>query len=192
MNYEYVHGDWYRVVGSDAETTYLAAPFFNVPQLELVKAIEVEFEKAHRLCFSPRLQHGNTPVKIATEEQAQEVFTANERALDECSHLVAVADYKLPADTHLGIVKSDSDGVQGSINPISLPDTGTVWELGYARANPRITSVLFTEQEPADAKLNLMLTQSCAGILYGMKNLRTWIEMGMLRYGLPQWKGGFV
>lgn len=172
---------------------YLAAPFFNAPQLELVRQIEEIFEVRQRGLFSPRLQHkGDEKVpKVLDEKTAQTLFVENRRAIEAAAGMLAVTDYLLPR----GEVLRSCQGAGGEGNakvfgpPLELPDTGTVWELGYAHAMlPPGNVILFTSKPAGSGSMNIMLSQSAAGICYGLSNLKRFLETGNSKE-LGRWQG---
>lgn len=174
---------------------YIAAPFFNPPQLELVKQIEDTFSSQERWAFSPRLQHGEKPTKIKSKQDANKIFFENYRAIEACSYMVAVVDWLLPEERELRLVNKSKYHItqpgQQSIffaesPPLNLPDAGTVWEMGVA-FTLRKPVVMFTVRPPTD-KMNIMLTESCVGIVRGVEGLAAY-----LRYEtLEQWEGQYT
>jgi hypothetical protein len=63
--------------------------------------------------------------------------------------------------------------------PLNLPDTGTVWEMGFAYAvnmfSRRMDIYGFTTRPRTD-KLNLMLTKSCKGVISGLEELTKFLK----------------
>lgn len=190
---------------------YIAGPFFNQPQIDLIKTIEEILLDNSIPFFSPRQQHtpgGST--KIRSAEHAAAVFKCNYENLQDdcCSHVLAVADFLMPPDQGLFLIEKveqkpeldrepQEDDDTGRTwmatiesGPISLPDTGTVWEMGFAFAVKKPV-ILFTLADSIRS-LNLMLTQSCVGVLPGYKALRQFTSKGIDRLdasALVQWKG---
>lgn len=187
--YEFVSGDLTKL---KQPITYLAAPFFNPPQLQLVKQIEAAHEAAGRYLFSPRLQHGPEPVPITTHEQARKVFDENARAIEACTYLLAVTDWLMPEDKGLYVCSPEEfdNGCTKALTPdhakpLNLPDTGTVWEMGYANRN-NITTFIFTTRLRG-GKMNIMLTQSAQGVIYGLDHLK--LVLGGIQTP-EEWEGG--
>lgn len=184
-----------RWVSGDASALqsawYLAGPFFNHAQLALIQRLERAFEDHQIECFSPRLQHGEKPTPIETANQAQQVFAENARALKACRGVVAVVDWTTVGSVCIraGIDRADGtfETVRGE--PINLPDTGTVWEMGVAYAYNRPV-VMYTER-PVHAKLNIMLTQSCLGVARSEKQLMEFLTNEQART-LDTWKGAYT
>lgn len=172
-------------------SVYLAAPFFNPVQLKLVVEIEHAFEDARVMCFSPRLIHGESPTPIKTPDDARAAFNNNVVALKKCSEVVAVLDYLLPKGSTLRCLSQNETGNAVSYSPaLNLPDTGTVFEMGWAYASRR-PLYGFTTFPRGEGKLNIMLTQSAKGIIHGVDNLRNWLSSGDASL-LAQWEGGMV
>jgi len=94
---------------------YIAAPFFNEEQLDVVRKIELMLEDKGIEFFSPRSE--GTLIKMSKEARAEkmgEMFRSNVDHMDWCTHCIAVIDDY---------------------------DTGTVWEMGYLYAtNKRIVT----------------------------------------------------
>lgn len=177
---------------------YLAGPFFNEAQLRLVQEIEEDLTLFKLPFFSPRSQHEEgKPKAILNERTAQDIFQENVNQLQAASAVLAILDYPLPSMFELQLV--DLLGTHAP-KSLRLPDTGTVWEMGYALGRG-IPVFGFTASPPNKAKLNLMLTQGCAGIIYGRALLRRFAafpnqvnrisslqEAGII----SSWKGDFI
>lgn len=127
---------------------YIAAPFFNCPQLQLVSKIEDAFVDHNVPAFSPRSLDSSG---IADDSEWQRRFNNNIDNLFDCDHVLAVADFEMPPKNNLYILGSPrtsgylkdyaSQGMGGPLNtatvegrhiagPLNLPDTGTVFEMG--------------------------------------------------------------
>lgn len=160
---------------------YIAAPFFNPVQLELVRRIEQVFENCEVTAFSPRLQHGEKPTPILSREMASKAFGENFVAIERCSHMVAVVDWLMPSNQELRVVSSYEGDMsmphphmfEGVSPALNLPDAGTVWEMGaaYALRKP----VLMLTLRPKGDKINIMLSESCFGLVRGPEMLRAYL-----------------
>lgn len=176
---------------------YLAAPFFNPPQLEIVQEVEDILSRNGIDFFSPRLQHPEgKPVPITTPESAQAIFQENVKGILSCQLVLAVLDYALPPMRELQVV--DRLGTHQPI-PVKIPDTGTVWEMGYAFGNLVPVIGYFARETPKRA--NIMLLRSCVGLVVGAPRLELMADH--LRVGKPSaelqnagvfanWEGGYV
>lgn len=138
---------------------YLAGPFFNSAQLAFIEQAEEALRASGVSFFSPRLQHADERVEITSDEQAAQVFDMNKREIYDCTHLLAVLDYQLPDDLTLAVFDRPAKRV---LREVAVPDTGTVWEMGYAHALARPIYAL-VDQTPHT--LNLMLTRCCEGMV---------------------------
>lgn len=187
---------------------YLAGPFFNQPQIELIAAIELLMVDQCIPCFSPRQQHRDkTKTTIETLEQARKVFSCNVDNIDDCTHMLAVVDWLMPAQQKVCIIGQtqrkpeldDRPMIQENsgrafetvmINPdLNLPDSGTVWEMGYAYSK-EIPIILFRTKE---SKLNVMLTQCAEGVVTGIHQLERFMNKGILNWNeAPVWKGAVI
>lgn len=188
--YQYVHGDVAKL--PLVEYIYIAGPFFNPAQLNIVEMIEHECENARRWAFSPRLQHGNKTAKIETAEQAKVVFDQNVEGLRDLGAMIFIADYLLPPRSSLQVCK---DGVPTF--PVSIPDAGAIFELGMAYAqyfdDTSLDIVIFTTNpNPEEARLNIMLSQAARGVLYGFDALRYWLEHPTAADSVKPWQGKHI
>lgn len=177
---------------------YLAAPFFTTPQLELVQSVEEVLQRNKIAFFSPRMQHNEgKPTPITSWEQAEVIFQKNADAINGCDGMVAILDYLLPSMTELCVV--DRLGQRPNVT-IRLPDTGTVWEMGYGFCLG-VPVYGYTTVNPETSRMNIMLTQGCSGILHGDEELRRFAEawaprkspQDVVAAGISRhWKGVFV
>lgn len=79
-------------------------------------------------------------------------FNADVRQIDQADVVVAILDYELEADNH-------------------EPDTGTIWECGYAFAQRKpVFLVRFDKQE--QLSINLMLAGSYTAMFNGEKDIQ--------------------
>lgn len=182
---------------------YLAGPFFNAAQIEIIQRIE------SALCrlpgpsgtfsfFSPRSQplNANPTGKVGPLDtaKAQDVFKKDYLEITRSTIVLAVMDWALPEGKEVRMVDmfrqetENGESLEWGIpcsGPIKLPDSGTVWEMGCAYAL-RVPTYIFT-QDPA-ARVNLMLSQSCKGVLYGWDALERWVASEFTE-GAEPWKG---
>lgn len=171
---------------------YIAGPFFNPPQVELIQSIETAFCDTKVPFFSPRLQTGNKAPGPITPERAAEIYAVNVETLRECDWVLAVLDWKLPEFHELRVYKPS---VQEFGPPLNLPDTGTVFEMGFAAALMRPT-VIYTERPPEQA-LNAMLTQPAIGVvsdIWQLTALLAYVHLNGFKQAavhelLPRWTG---
>lgn len=176
---------------------YLAAPFFNPAQVALVERIEQLFEHNCVELFSPRKHPANTSGKPIDADTAEDIFNGNIEGIQKARGVLAVLDYLLPEPQQLRLVAPatiDDSEHAGSVEvfrpasgPLALPDSGTVWEMGHAYAMMDIVG--FTTNP--HARLNLMLTQSCSGVLCGFGRLATWVADKCMG-DVPKWTGKLI
>lgn len=174
---------------------YIAAPFFNPAQNALVESIELAFCDAQIPFFSPRLSTGNKKPGPITPEMAHDIFQSNMLGLHECDAMLAVLDWKLPEGELIcrgrlkpvGPMEEKAAPYASSYfapigTPLHLPDTGTVYEMGYMHAKGR-PIVGYTERDRSEA-LNLMLTTGLRGVISGKSELLDFL--GLDRDDMPQ------
>lgn len=183
-------------------TIYLAAPFFTPGEQATCGLIEDLCVVNNKIfLFSPRLQSAGIQGKLQDPGVAGRIFLENVRGIRTCSEMLCVLD-RQPKEGELHLVKSicDPDGkatdlYDSIVGPIHIPDTGTVWEMGFAHALQR-TIVGYTSKERGKGNLNLMLTQCCDGVLHGEEELRSYLSfqeekrmMHWLQENNLKWKG---
>ena len=156
------------------EKHYLAGPFFNAEQQGIMQRIEEEYVDAGIAFFSPRICDENSPGKKIDDAAASRIFERNEEQLMvgsawRCTHMLAVIDYVLPNGTELRLMS----GKTPLGHPITIPDTGTVFEMGMAYSL-NIDIYSFTVHPPE--KMNVMLSKCTCGILHGFDKLRCFLR----------------
>lgn len=111
---------------------YLAGPFFNPPQ----KDAALHVANLCSLCgcnfFSPLLAGGG-PIK--SPEHAAEVYARNCRELNRSAVVLVQLEWLLPESQRVHVIQERSalgEGLMVVSPPLNIPDSGTVWELGYA------------------------------------------------------------
>lgn len=166
-------------------TAYLAGPFFNERQRAGIKLLESELESwkfpddcslvKHIKLFSPS-RDGYVCPPDGTEEQRQRAFEINYTKISECDFMIAWTDWALPPEQELRVVEV----LDASIGDVSLksenlniPDSGTVWEMGYAYCQglPIFTLSL------VPTCLNLMLAKSSLCHAMSLEDLRRMLSM---------------
>lgn len=171
---------------------YLAGPFFNPPQIDLISKIELMFLDHDVPFFSPRqCSPENKKAGPLSGEDAKAIFQRNYENLLDCDGVLAVVDWLMPEGLKLGLI--NSEGSAGSL-PISLPDSGTVWELGAAytiKQETRLDYEILLLTTTKSSKLNVMLTQCADGVVYGLSSLGLYLNHGKFNStALSLWKGG--
>lgn len=180
---------------------YLASPFFNPAQIVVVDKIEQLFKGQNIALFSPRAHPANSTGKPIDANTAPQIFLGNLTGIAEATGVLAVMDYSLPEEEELRIISyapkypsvqceaTEAFGLKSG--PLNLPDSGTVWEMGYAYGLDK-KIVGFTTADPGQGRLNLMLTQSCTGVLCGFDQLERWVKSGCALGMVPEWAGKLI
>jgi len=145
---------------------YLAAPFFNEAQVDLVAHIEEAFFEEQCEFFSPRLHAGviqpGDPDKVLDS-----VFEANMAGMREATWMLAVQPYLLPEGHSLHLCSQYTP-----VSRVEQPDTGTVWEMGAA-FTLKLPTVAFVYPPGVEGvTVNLMLLRSVYGTVSTIDNLR--------------------
>lgn len=194
-------------MGMYKQKFYLAAPFFNPVQIELIEQIESCFCRHGVPLFSPRSQDANKNRKL-TDADADLIYKTNCENIPDAQYILAVLDWKLPEGqaVHVTSISAPSFSHPESCliksPPLQIPDSGTVWEMGFAagwnyrtrevafnKEPPQLQTIIFTER-PVESSLNIMLTRGIAGIIRGVDKLNQFLNQGKLQIDLlEQHKG---
>ena len=173
---------------------YLAAPFFNPRQVALVEMLEEAFRHCGVPVFSPRQQDANKQGGPLDRHRAAVIFEENFRRMVEADFTLAVADWVMPEEQELRVIKNGHNAYtfEKVSPPLNLPDTGTVWEMGAMYALGK--KVYIYTERPPEQGLNLMLTQGARGIVRGPEGMLrvfgTYRTTGMVNENaLEQWEG---
>jgi len=174
--------------------TYLAGPFFNPAQVLLMEQIEQVMDRHGVPTYKPRIDGGvldklHGPERMA--DSADECYQHDLRGLTQCELMLAVLTYEL--DGHhlaLGHTVFRDGAKQFAVDQwgVSIPDTGTVWEVGFFTAECKPVVGFYPQPR---GRLNIMLTQSVHGFVFGLDNLDTWVREGMSLDStiLADWEG---
>lgn len=157
---------------------YIAGPLFNQQQVAILEQIETILTETNHTYYSPRLDSGSdklTPEDKKVFENWTPVFKSNEQALWECDAMIAVVEYAMSDDTQLGIAADVQQGEGwcdvSSFTQVELPDSGTVWEMGYMRCMGK--PIIIFHSGELTSKLNLMLIHGVDEVILGFDNLRS-------------------
>lgn len=160
---------------------YIAGPLFNPAQITILEHIELMCEIASTPHFSPRLHsepYLPPPEDRAKPEAWDRMFGMNVNAIEKCGVILAVLNYAMPDYMQVGVGthvhEFDHQTVMANFKPLYLPDSGTVWEMGYARGTGRIVVGFHPDKKPEH--LNLMLTHGTVGMLCGWDALETFLK----------------
>jgi nucleoside 2-deoxyribosyltransferase len=128
---------------------YLASPFFNPEQIEVLMILEAEAERLGYDVFSPRIKCYCSP--YASEEKRKESFHSNCRGIIEADVVLArIDDF----------------------------DPGTIWELGfsYGVKNLMVPPKIYAYTTVPQRGLNLMLAQGVDGFLQGVPSILKFLK----------------
>lgn len=171
---------------------YIAGPFFNPAQAELIGYIENTLRAFAVPFVSPRLQGENKKPGPLSASDAETIFTRNLGDIRRSTHMLAVVDWLMPKGQYVSAVLMDETEADRPIGPaLNIPDSGTVWEMGFClgiRRQHYMRLMLYTERKPEEG-LNLMLTQGCHGVIYGRDQLADAAAGGFDLNHLSRWKG---
>jgi len=142
-----------KQIEPEYRSVYLAGPFFNSIQIDIIKRIEDLCDAMGILCNSPRKFLVLKP-KACWEERGL-VFRDNLLKIQSSGITLACLD------------NPDSKG-----NP-RPPDPGTIWEMGYAYAIGRPVVAFSTDEL---LRINVMLAQGCRGFLRGLPEVGEFLE----------------
>ena len=162
---------------------YLAGPFFNHAQNALMDRVEETFLVNGVAFFSPRKSNHSQEVRKTgmSDKLAQRIFDLNIEQINQADEVLAVIDWALPAGQKVLLEKRNVDKPEAvQTTELEIPDSGTVWEMGYATALGTPLSI-FTQSD--DRKLNLMLTECARMVVRGWQGLGAYAQM------LGGWKG---
>jgi len=192
-----------RVIKKD-EQIYLAGPFFNPPQKDAAELIANLCVSHCQKYFSPLLSGGG-PLK--SPEHAAEVFASNVREIRRSKVVLAQLEWLMPPNREIRVV-----GISSMVKipptlespPLNIPDSGTVWEVGYAaclrdssqletfvNGAPRFekTPLVIAYTTAPQSKLNLMLARSCDAYLNGWDAVHEFIHTGVIPDDARTFKG---
>jgi nucleoside 2-deoxyribosyltransferase len=137
------------------KTIYIAAPFFTPQQLATVMKIESMIDDVEKIDFySPRMDgvlQDMTPELRAASYAS--VYQKNVDMIETCDAVLAVLDEK---------------------------DTGTIWEMGYARGHHghrNMTFGIYSFTSSPQTKSNVMLAQSTDGHISGFAELSAMLRL---------------
>ena len=127
---------------------YIAAPFFNEEQLDVVRKIELLLESNGINFFSPRSEGILKDLNVEQRKlEMGRLFRSNVDHMDWCTHCVAVVDDY---------------------------DTGTVWEMGYLYATHKKLITFSACYHGINVMLNESIVAHCItyeSIIDGLKGI---------------------
>ena len=180
---------------------YIAGPWFNPRQATHLDMVLRACADAGIKVFSPREE--SLVSEDASHEYRRAAFEANLKGIRECGHVLALLDWLLPehietrnVNLHGATPSPEQPGpwpITVTSPPVRVPDTGTVYEMGYAYG--RVEVVGFTIFD--HTHVNLMLAQGCAGVIQGYEDLARFLAPKRNRNNYdwkaaPQWDGKII
>jgi len=143
---------------------YLAGPFFNDAQKEMIGRMAEIIEGCQYSLFSPWRDAGELHADAPPADKAR-IFQADVDNLEDCDLVVAILDWAVP----------------GGFFSISthLSDPGTIWEIGYAYCSHKPIISYSEDDGLKNTPVSLMLTESVLGHAQGPSQLSK--VLGMFR-----------
>ncbi len=163
---------------------YLAAPFFNPEQVELVARLESVLDGSGFKVYSPRRDGGEVS-PASPKEERQSIFHSNIKSISRSDLVVAVVDSVLCKEADFAIKKPTPEGdVYHPLFEI-FTDPGTAFDLGVSYAM-EVPSILYNpasrEGEGNPLPLNLMLGESAWGYCETLPELIKMLEIANEAY----------
>jgi nucleoside 2-deoxyribosyltransferase len=196
-----------QYVGEELRSpVYIAGPFFNPAQVAVIEEIEGILTERKYEHFSPRRDSGSadmTPEERKVMSNWKPVFESNCIQIGISSLVLAVIEYVLPPDVLSGVltpIEPEESYTTPDPNifechghrqiresrrfmwphrfrPLAIPDTGTVWEMGFAQAS--MTPVVGYLPTARPEAMNLMLAQGVVGVISGPEQLQDFLTPGV-------------
>lgn len=151
---------------------FIASPLFNAPQIAIIQGIEKRLTAAGFDFYSARLHSGSDQLSPEDRKDIRKwdpVFESNEDGLYDCRVMIAVLEYALPGKQQIFLCDGEYPEPE---TPLSLPDAGTVWEMGHFRTQGKLVLGFHTNKA---GHLNLMLTHGVDGMLLGFDALEKFL-----------------
>lgn len=143
---------------------YLAGPFFNDAQKELIARVADTIEQCSYDLFSTWRDVGQLVPGSGPEDRAR-VFQADVDNLESCDLVVVVLDWATP----------EGESISGSIT--HFVDPGTVWEMGYGYCSHKPMLGYSENDRIGRLPINLMLTESLLAHAQGPVQLAKILDM---------------
>jgi len=141
---------------------YLAAPFFNDHELDVVIRMESMLDKF--TVFSPR------SLGMVTKDNREMINRKNIAMLKQSDLVIAWIDRLMPPFECIAHIR-ELPGQERELISRDLvkPDDGVLFEVGYATACPHLNVVLFTLRKIQT--VNVMLIENVEGVISGWNEL---------------------
>lgn len=173
-----------------SSTIYLAAPLFTPHQKSVIAEVQQIMETEGFTVFSPLeeskdIWRGRPPAECGSEER-QAVMQMNCRGILNADLLFAwlggwdparvlwehqerYVDQSSDDESVMPYPKMSLDGYRRFVP--ALPDTGVVWEMGYAFRH-RVPTLAYLHESDGDRSFNLMLSETVDAVARGNMELR--------------------
>lgn len=155
---------------------YIAGPFFNSESKLVLTSILTTLESLGYKCWIP-MRDGITCPKNTDRAQRLKVFRLDCEQLHWAECVVALLDYPLPIHQQLLLREKTPEGVSKD-TPTSLPDPGTVFEIGYVNGlnntEEKYRYVIGYANNPG---FNLMVAEACDCIVSNSAELVRTMEV---------------
>lgn len=143
-----------------SKTIYLAGPFFNDVQLSWAQHLAKTLRERGYKIYAPV----DFIYQEGSEYSPRYIFNRNLLWMSDSDLILAQLDYPFPDNQELSICTkvnpSEFNGLSYKYKVIHLPDSGTIWEIGWAYC--RGTQIIGYSAKPV-TKVNLMLAQCLSG-----------------------------
>ena len=163
---------------------YLAGPFFNSESKKVMAKLCAFLERLEHEVFSP-MRDGIECKKDALSKRRKEVYDLDTNKILWANVVVACLDNPLPIYQRVILSERTPEGIRREL-PISFPDMGTIFEIGFAKGYWDGTAIekarfviAYSVQQDARVGFNLMITEAVDGFassLIELENLLALIE----------------
>lgn len=154
---------------------YIAGPFFNKQSKKVLQIILDKLELLGHQCWAP-MRDGITCPKNADREMRRTVFNLDCEQLHWADCVVALLDYPLPSYQRMLLRTQNQEGKVDLID-VSLPDAGTVLEIGYVNGlNAAGKSYRYIIGWAKTQGFNLMVSEGCDCIVSDLAQLERAME----------------
>lgn len=144
---------------------YLAAPFFTPEENAVCTRMAAIMRNNGHHVFEPSCLG---IVRMSDPEDRLRIYQSNVAYLLDSDIVVAWLERDNGPDANLALVRRTPGSIVNNLTVMRLPDTGTVFEIGYAAA---LSKPVVGFRLDGSHKLNLMLTTPLIGLMTGFADL---------------------
>lgn len=149
---------------------YIAAPFFNVESKKVVQMFMDKLEQLGYEVWSP-MRDGITCPKDADHEIRLKIFRLNCEQLHWAECVIALLDYPLLIHQQF-LLREKTPESTFKDTPVQLPDSGTVFEIGYVNGlNNTKEKYRYVIGYASAPGFNLMIIEACDCIVSNLTQL---------------------